>query len=224
MGLKPKGIALSIALSAISAAQASAATVSYSGTLATDDQVQMYSYTLNQNATVVFSTDSYGGGVTDGSTVAAGGFVPVLTLFDSSGVVIGNNGGSGMCSGSMLTDPTTGLCDDAYLQQSLAAGTYTLALTEFFNEPNGPNLSDGFSEQGQGNFTGPNCNASGAFYQTDVAPCVQRTGNFSLSIASTTATPEPSTLWLAAPLLFIGALLRRNRTLPLNPKSSKESI
>ncbi len=200
-------VGLGCALLALGTANAS--TVSYSGTFTGDDQVQLYSYSLSQSSDVIFQTNSYGGGISNGVTVPAGGFVPVISLFNSTGVEIASDGGDATCYAGMGADSSTGMCDDALLNKTLAAGSYTVALTEFFNVPVGPNLSDGFLEQGQGNFTGSTCGTTGAFYETDTATCSQRTGNFSLNI---TATPEPSTLWLGAiPLIAFGIARRRTR-------------
>lgn len=191
--------------------QVRASTVSYSGSLSGDDQVQEYTWTLTQNAQVLLETDSYGGGVSNGVTTPSGGFVPVISLFTSTGTLLGSDGGDGMCFGSMDRDGKTGMCDDAYLATDLKAGSYIVALSEFFNVPVGPNLSDGFLMQGQGNFTGSTCGTSGAFYETDVAPCVQRTGNFSLTLSS---VPEPATVGLMAiPFLLFGAARMRKSVL-----------
>jgi hypothetical protein len=64
-----------------SAGQAQAATITYAGTFSTDDQLAVINLTVAQTSQVTFETDSYGGGTLGGSTVAAGGFVPILTLF-----------------------------------------------------------------------------------------------------------------------------------------------
>jgi hypothetical protein len=107
----------------------------------------------------------------------------------------------------MKSDLKTGMCDDAYIATDLKAGSYIVALSEFFNVPVGPNLSDGFLEQGQGNFTGSTCGTTGDFYETDVAPCVQRTGNYSLTVST---VPEPATIALMAiPFLLFGAARMR---------------
>jgi hypothetical protein len=176
---------------------ANASTISYSGTFSSDDQVQLYSYTLSQVSPVTFETNSY----------AAGGFVPVLSLFNSAGVEIGSDGGDATCSAGMKADAATMMCDDALLTESLAAGSYTLAVSEFFNVPVGPNLSNGFLEQGQGNFTGASCGSTGGFYETDIAPCVQRTDAFSVNI---TSTPEPATFWMGS-ILVAGYFVSRRR-------------
>jgi hypothetical protein len=209
MSLRPKLglVAAGLCVGLLASGRANASVVSYSGTLVSDDQVQLYTYILAQASDVVFSTASYGGGVSNGVTTPAGGFVPVLSLFDTSGTVIGSDGGDATCSAGMGVDPTTNMCDDAYLKESLTAGSYILAVTEFFNVPVGPNLSDGFLMQGQGDYTGPTCGTTGAFYETDIAPCVQRTGNFDVTAAT---TPEPSTLWLGAiPMILLGVVRRR---------------
>ncbi|MDQ2712531.1 MAG: DVUA0089 family protein [Acidobacteriota bacterium] len=174
-------------------ASASAATLT--GTFTTDDQLAQYTWNLAQPSNIVAYTDSY----------ASGGFVPVISLFDgTSGAFIASDGGDVSCSGGRMMDGTTGICNDAYLSTSLAKGSYTVVLSEFFNFPKGSNLSDGFTENGAGNFTSSVCSATGAFYETDLAPCVQRTGNYSLNLTST-STPEPSTGWLALPALALAA-------------------
>ncbi len=180
------------------AGQAQAATIAYAGTFSTDDQLAVINFTVAQTSQVMFETDSYGGGTLGGSTVAAGGFVPILTLFSSSGAFLAADGGDGTCQAGMSSDPTTGMCDDAAITSLLSAGAYTLVVSEFFNYANGPNLSNGFSEAGQGDFTGPICGTTGGFYETDVAPCVQRTDAYSVTETTPLAatTPEPGSLVL----------------------------
>jgi hypothetical protein len=181
-----------------------ASSVTYTGTFTADDQVQEYTWTLAQNSQVLLSTDSYGGGTSNGVTTPAGGFVPVISLFSSTGTVIASDGGDGVCQGSMKKDGVTGMCDDAYISTDLAAGSYIVAVSEFFNVPIGPNLSDGFLMQGQGDFTGSTCGTTGAFYATDVAPCVERTGNFAVTLST---VPEPASVCLIAiPFLVFGAV------------------
>ncbi len=199
-----------VSLISVSAAYSRASTVSYSGTFVGDDQVAQYSYTTPGAGPVIFSTDSYGGGTFNGVTTAAGGFVPVISVFNAAnGVLLGSDGGDGICSAGMAADVTTNMCDDASLSLTLGTGSYVVAVSEFFNVPVGPNLSDGFLEQGQGNFTGGTCGTSGAFYETDVAPCVQRDGNFTLNIS---AVPEPTTLGLGVLAIAAGLMGRRVRS------------
>jgi hypothetical protein len=180
-----------------------ASSVTYSGSLSSDDQVVDYTWTLAQNSQVLISTDSYGGGTSNGMTQPAGGFVPVISLFNSMDTLIASDGADGTCQGSMKVDGVTGMCDDAYLNTYLAAGKYTVTVSEFFNVANGPTLADGFLMQGQGNFTGATCGTTGGFYETDVSPCVQRDAKYSVTLST---VPEPATLCLVAiPLLAFGA-------------------
>jgi hypothetical protein len=182
------------------AGHAHAAPITYSGTFNTDDQLDVFNFTVSQASQVTFETDSYGGGMLGGSTVAAGGFVPILTLFSSTGAFLAVDGGDGTCQAGMSSDATTGMCDDAEITSTLSPGAYSLVLSEFFNYANGPNLSDGFSETGQGDFTGPICGTTGGFYETDVAPCAQRTDAYSVTETATplvAAAPEPGSLMLS---------------------------
>lgn len=201
-------------LAALAGAQAGATTTNYNGTFKTDDQVNLYSIVIGQTSNVTFQTDSYGGGTLGGVTVKAGGFVPILTLFDSTGMFLLTDGGDATCSAGMTADSATGLCNDAAISSLLKAGTYTLALTEFDNFANG-NLSAGFFEAGNGNFTANYCSgATGGFNEIDLAPCAQRTNAFAFTqttnAVATTTTPEPSSLALAAlPLLGLAFFGRR---------------
>lgn len=176
---------------------------SFTGTFNRDDNVRLFEFTLSAPSTITLETWSYGGG-TDalGQVIPKGGFSTVLSVFSGSGALIGYqvNGG---CPPQNI-DSSTGLCGDTVLKESgLSSGTYFVALTEDINIPNGLNLSSGFLEDGQGNFSGPDfCGAPGAFKDFG---CNQRTGNFELDILganTATAVPEP-----AAPLLVGSGLL-----------------
>ncbi|MBV9085111.1 MAG: DVUA0089 family protein [Acidobacteriaceae bacterium] len=175
---------------------------SFIGTFQQDDNVQLFGFTVAAPSAVTVETWSYGGGVDAlGQTIPRGGFAPVLSLFSSSGTLIDFTV-AGSCPPGNL-DVVTGLCGDASLTGTLGSGSYLLAVTEYFNIPNGLNLADGFLESGAGNFTGPLlCGVQGGFL--DVA-CNQRNGNFELDIvgASTaSAVPEPASV-----LLFAFALM-----------------
>lgn len=192
--------------------QANALPITQTGTFGSDNQVYQYLLNIPTSTTVIISTDSYGGGTNmNGTTTPAGGFVPVLTLFStvSPGNVIAFDGADGVCHSGAKMDTSTHMCDDAYIQTPLAAGNYILDLTEFPNVANGTfNSNPQFLFGNDPTATGDVCGvAGGQFLQADVAPCVQRTGNFLLNIAS---VPEPATLWLALPVLAVG-LLRRKR-------------
>lgn len=208
----PKFVVRSLALLAICFAVALTAkaqtSTTINGTFSTDNQIFTYTFSNTSAQDFTFFTTSYGGGMnSNGSFTSAGGFVPVLTLFSSSsGNALAFGGGDGMCHGTANADPTTGLCEDAYLTLLLGAGSYTLDLTEFPNVALG-GLNDGFLAGSDPNFTGTTCNGSSSqFLQVDVAPCVQRNDNFSLNV-STSPVPEPSTWlfmlpWVAGITLF----------------------
>lgn len=192
---------------------AQCASFSFTGTFNRDDNVRLFGFTLTAPSTVTLETWSYGGG-TDaaGQVIPRGGFSTVLSVFSGSGALIGFqvNGG---CPPQNI-DPSTGLCGDTVLRESnLAAGSYLVAVTEDFNIPNGLNLSSGFLEDGQGNFSGPDlCGATGAFKDFG---CNQRTGNFELDILganAATAVPEPAgALLVGSGLLALFEGIRHKR-------------
>ena len=179
-----------------------ASATSFSGNFTSDDGTFQTNLTLTAPSTLVAYTTSY----------ATGGFVPVLSLFNqANGDFVVLNGGDASCTNGRLKDGTTGLCDDAYLSASLSPGNYLVVLTQFYNFPNG-NYSDGFSQAGTGNFTAAACQATGSFWQVDVSPCVQRSGNYALTINAAAPVPEPTTgcLMLGA-LAGVALALCRNK-------------
>lgn len=187
---------------------------SFEGTFLTDDQVQLFDFTLATDSTVSMVSWGYGGGTNANSQVIpAGGFDTYFTWFGSDGTQISTdddcNGGPG--------NPRNRACLDAFAQVSLPAGSYILALTQSGNLPAG-SLSDGFIEQGQGNFTanGPCTAFCDTFGNTD-------NGSWAVDILNVTSatevgvpsTPEPSTwvLSIGGMALLLAALRRgRNQT------------
>lgn len=163
----------------------------FTGSFTSDDQLFQTAWTTQTPTTFTAYTTSY----------ASGGFVPVISLFNqATGDYLSFNGGDASCSAGRMKDAGTGLCDDAYLSRLLPAGSYWVVLSQFYNLPNG-NYSDGFSQTGTGNFTAAACNATGSFWQVDANPCVQRTGNYALTLNAATPVPEPATGYL-----LLGAL------------------
>ena len=194
-------VVLVYACTVLMATTAAANSFSFIGTFQQDSDVSLFNFTLGASSIVMLDTKSYGGG-TDavGAVIPSGGFETVLSLFSGSGTFITDTT-VGSCPPGNI-DATTGLCGDASLNQLLGAGNYTVALTEYFNVPNGLTLSAGFLEDGAGNFTGPVlCGMPGSFLDFG---CNQRNGNFAVDISGSavtsavavTAVPEPGSLIL----------------------------
>jgi hypothetical protein len=138
-------------------AQAQAANFSFAGTFSQDDNVQLFTFIVGAPSTVTLRTWSYAGGVNAaGTTIARGGFDPILALFDSTGLRINQND-----DGAGVATDLSGRAYDTLLSSSLAAGTYTVAVMEYDNFSVGPNLSNGFTRTGQGNFTASNSFSAG---------------------------------------------------------------
>ena len=199
-----------------------AANFSYTGAFSTDDEVQLFDFTLTSASTVTIRTFGYGGGVqSDGNVVSAGGFDPMITIFDSSGIYGGNLDGP---SPPVLVDPATGLALDALFASSFDPGSYTLALTQYGNFALGPTLADGFAFEGVTDFTTffelPESCSNGQFcsYMPDgenpVIP-VNRTNAWALDIvnvASAGVVPVPAAAWLfGSGLLGLVGIARRRR-------------
>ncbi len=182
-----KSILLTLACLLAWASAASAVTITVSGNFTADDDIVFYTYHVNNLGLVTVSTTSF----------ATGGFSPILSLFDSTGAFQFDNQGYPTNSDATLT------------WNSIGGEDYIIALTEYFNFSIGPNLSDGFTQQGTGNFTGPANGGTGPFLLPGPE---QRTSAWSIEFSSAdptlTVTPEPSTglfgaggclaLWVAA--------------------------
>ncbi|MGZ8346659.1 MAG: DVUA0089 family protein, partial [Allosphingosinicella sp.] len=121
---------------------------SFRGTLITANDVLTFEFTINSDRTVTLRSYSYAGGTNAaGEVIPAGGFDPILALFNAAGALIGQNDDGGS---NVPADPVTGSRYDVFLQVPLTAGSYRVTVTAFSNFANGPNLSDGF--EGDGNF------------------------------------------------------------------------
>jgi hypothetical protein len=167
-------------------------TLSYQGNFPSDDFVQTFNFNLASAGAVTLQTFGYAGGINGaGKTIAAGGFDPVITLFDGAGNFLTSNN-DGAC-GQVGTDATTLNCFDSYLSLTLGAGSYSLALTENDNLAAGPTFADGFTQAGNGNFTCAEfMGTPGGF--CDASPS-QRNSAWALDVTTpaTAPVPEPST-------------------------------
>jgi hypothetical protein len=150
-------------------------TITFTGTFNQDDNVQLFDITQSTTNDLTIYTSSF----------AAGGFTPVLSLFDAEGNFITSDDGSqnSGCNALLSPDPNYyDACWDAFIVFPGAPGSsYILALTEDDNTFQGSVLADGFSEDGNGNFTGVNSGYGGSFVLSDGT---QRTADWTLNIVS----------------------------------------
>lgn len=203
-----------------------AANITLEGHFTADDGVQLFNISIAAPGSVDIRSYGYAGGTTStGVAVPRGGFDSILTLFNASGVFIDDDDeGAGVA-----TDPLTGLAADARLTETLAPGSYIVALTEYDNFSIG-NLAAGFAEAGNPNFT-----ADSTF--STAGPCPGnmfrdisgttgrcRTGNWTVdfvnvsSVTPAAPVPEPSTLLLlglGCALLLIPRCRRNRKTTAL---------
>jgi hypothetical protein len=142
---------------ATGSAQAAPTSFSFNGSFDRANEVQTFTFTANGSSTVRLITYSYGGGTqANGNGVSAGGFDPILALFDSAGAFINQNddassGTVGACGASAVTSDF-GNAWDTCLDLTLAAGLYTVSIMQYDNFALGPNLSDGFRYDGNPGF------------------------------------------------------------------------
>lgn len=190
-----------------------AANFSFQGAFAQDDYLQFLHLVVGSPTAVTIRTLSYGGGVNSaGATIQPGGFDPVITVFqglsDPAGLLLATND-NGTCPPGNA-DPLTGSCWDSIVTIPLTAGEYTVVLSQSANDAFGPFLSDGFSQSGAGNYTGPMfLGMPGAFVDASLS---QRTNEWAvdiLGVQNAVVIPEPSSLLISlSGLIAAGAAIR----------------
>lgn len=169
--------------------RANADVFTQSGTFTSDGEVAGFSFSTTQTQVYNFYTTSYSGGTNaDGSMTAAGGFDPVLSLFNSDGSLFTGEGTAVSNGGS-----------DAYITDILTPGSYILALSEF------PNFSNDGTLTGYGAFTTSNF--------VDLVTGNQLNGNYTVNYTSS-VTPEPSSALLVLLPLAGAVVLSRRKFAP----------
>jgi hypothetical protein len=145
------GVAITAAIVASSSVQA--ADLDFRGTFQNDNDVLLFNFNVDTDSTItIFSSSWLYGDAPVGEPL--GGFDPILALWDSAGNLIaqqddGYNVGSTVSNGVSYNHGTW----DTYFTQFLMAGTYTVSITQVNNFPVSTNLSDGFQQDGNPNFT-----------------------------------------------------------------------
>lgn len=136
----------------VSGANAATADFSFTGNFSSDDEVQLFNFSISATSTVTLISYSYAGGVmADGTIISPGGFDPILALWDSTGALVNEFDDGPEPVG---TDPVTGSEYDTHLiLPDLAPGTYTASIAQYANFAAGSNLTDGFSQTGNPTFT-----------------------------------------------------------------------
>lgn len=184
---------------------ASAGTASLTGTFAHDNDKALVRFTLDRAGVVTLKSLGYAGGTNAaGRAIARGGFDGVLSLYDSTGTVVedasGNPIGFNDDGVGSMVDPTTGHGGDPILSLDLAAGGYSVYLTQYSNF--GPiNLANAFPFDGVPDFRSGFIDAYGS----------QRTGNWALDVSGASSVPEAASFVLLA-VGTAGIVLRRRRT------------
>jgi hypothetical protein len=144
--MKLKHIASIFALS-LTMAAASATDFSFAGTFSNDNDVQRFNFTVGETSSVSLRSWSYAGGINaNGWEIGSGGFDPILALFNSAGVRIGEQDDAD-CP-KVDADEVTHKCWDTYFTTELVAGDYIATIQQFDNFSVGPTLADGFAFDG----------------------------------------------------------------------------
>ncbi len=207
------GLAIVAAMAMSSAAYATTMDFSFTGTFAGDAEVQQFNFTIGATSNVTLRSYSYAGGtMADGTIVAAGGFDPILALWDSLGNLVGefDDGPE-----TVPVDPATGAAFDTNLiLLGLTAGSYTATITQFSNFALGTNLSQGFQQSGATFTSGFGCsngqfcdftgNNRSNFWAFDVL-------GVDSAVAPPSGVPVPAGLPLLLSGLFGFGLLARRR-------------
>jgi hypothetical protein len=207
--------------------------VSATGTFAVPQDVFLDTFTLPGSAAVTVQTFGFGGGINAaGSVIPSGGFDSFVGLFSGppTSASILMNGGTSIASAPGTTQffpgcPPAGtvaigteqICGDNRLTATLAAGSYTLLLSDADYQPNAFNPGDASPQD----LTSPSSygDLTGGVFQTcnEQGVCITPNGNFAVDLlfASPSLVPEPGTLLLLGFALAALIWKRKPREKPI---------
>jgi hypothetical protein len=217
---------------------------SFTGTLSSPEGVFETTFNLTAADTVTIQTWGFGGGTNAmGQVIPAGGFDPLIALFDgpvATATIATDGSGNPLADADNLLNapwsyvgncPPAGTvaigtdndCGDDFMQVALGAGTYTLVLTDANYIPNAVfdngSLAEGFVDL-----------TSGVFQTCDPVSnaCITPDGNYAVDILSTQSdlitTPEPSALSLLGIALAALAVLKISRKRRTSPNQEGEAL
>lgn len=201
---------------------AAASTISYTGTLSSPEDYVTETISVPIAGTVTLQTWGFGGGVNAaGTSIAAGGFDPLVALFSGTGPsaqvidgtsdILSNYSSYAGCppAGTVTIGSSTGNCGDIRMSFSLGAGVYTVLLSDAAYIPDAlfddGTLGEGFTDLTPGVLPFQTCAGQ---------DCIRDTSAWALDVsAPNVPTPEPS----AGMLLLFGiglfaAGIRRRRS------------
>ena len=175
----------------------------FAGAFTRDDEARLFAFNVVAESSVTIRTLSYEGGTdSSGRIIRGGGFSPVLAVFDL------NDGGRLRALDAGFNEfpaPGADQSRDARLTLMLQPGRFAFSLTQYFNAPIGPFLSDGFLITDDPNFAGGFIDPLGE----------QRTGFFAVevtNVAQAAPVPEPATMiLLGTGLAGVAARVRRRQ-------------
>jgi hypothetical protein len=173
---------------------ANAANISSTGSFGTNpNAIESFLFTADGTSTVTIRSYGWGGGVNaQGNTIAAGGFDPVLTLFNAT-------------TGAYILDTDDDIGLDFNLVEVLTPGSYRAVLSVFGNYANNPfpggNFADGFTNTGD--FFGRT-----SAYAVDI-----------LNVNNTTPTAVPEPFTVIGTLIGGTAALRMRKKLKSTAKA-----